>query len=161
MRVAVSPAAAFAVFTEEIDLWWRTGPRFRLGRRGPGRLHLEPGVGGRLFETFPGGGGPGAPASHTVVVGRVTRWDPPAGLALEWRSANFQPGERTFVEVAFEAAGEGTLVTVHHHGWSTLPGGHPARHGREGAEVSRMIGRFWGDLLSALREHLEQRRGAG
>ena len=27
--VAVEPALAFAVFTEELDLWWRAGPRFR------------------------------------------------------------------------------------------------------------------------------------
>ena len=28
-RVAVDPATAFEVFTRDIDLWWRRGPRFR------------------------------------------------------------------------------------------------------------------------------------
>lgn len=29
--VAVPPADAFAIFTTEIDLWWRQGPKFRIG----------------------------------------------------------------------------------------------------------------------------------
>jgi hypothetical protein len=29
--VGVSPEDAFAVFTEQIDQWWRRGPRFRGG----------------------------------------------------------------------------------------------------------------------------------
>jgi hypothetical protein len=30
---------------------------------------------------------------------------------------------------------------------------HPARHGREGAEFYRMIGLWWGEQMSSLREH--------
>ena len=50
--VKVPPAEAFDVFTREIDLWWRQGPRFRIGARRPGALSFEPGVGGRLLETY-------------------------------------------------------------------------------------------------------------
>lgn len=147
--VAVPPAAAFAAFTEQIDLWWRQGPRFRIAGKQRGQLNFEPGVGGRLFETFPLASGP-----RTFEVGRVTAWDPPAGLELEWRGANFKPDEKTFVSVRFEGARGGTLVTVRHHGWSSLRDGHPARHGLRGADFSRMIGLWWGDLMTALREHV-------
>lgn len=47
----VPQVTAFNVFTQEIDLWWRKGPRFRFGRQ-PGALTFEPSLGGRLFESF-------------------------------------------------------------------------------------------------------------
>ena len=63
----------------------------------------------------------------------------------------------TFVEVLFRPQGEGTLVTVRHSGWSGLRDGHPARHGLVGAAFSRMIGLWWGDLMTALREWVGSR----
>ena len=48
--VRVPPEDAFAIFTTEIDQWWRRGPRFRASGRHRGILHLEPKVGGRLFD---------------------------------------------------------------------------------------------------------------
>ncbi|HEY8089596.1 MAG TPA: SRPBCC domain-containing protein, partial [Polyangiaceae bacterium] len=109
VRVAVSREDAFDVFTREIDLWWRHGQKFRIAGRRRGTLHLEPGVGGRLFETFEQSTG-----SRTIEVGRMTGWDPPGRLAFEWQGVNFKPHEKTFVEVLFEPSGEGTLVTVRH-----------------------------------------------
>ena len=52
VAVAVPPEVAFAVFTEETDLWWKRGEAFRVAGRRPGTLRFEPGVGGRLFERF-------------------------------------------------------------------------------------------------------------
>jgi uncharacterized protein YndB with AHSA1/START domain len=146
--VGVPPAAAWDVFTRETDLWWRQGPRFRIAGARRGTLAFEPGPGGRLFETW---GEP--PDARTHTAGRVLTWEPPALLELEWRGVNFRPGESTRVTVRFVAQGDGTLVTVHHAGWSSLPAGHPVRHGLEGAAFVRMIGLWWGDLLTALREH--------
>lgn len=143
---------AFAIFTEEIDRWWRTGPRYRIAGRRRGQLFLEPRLGGRMFETFELSSG-----SRTIEVGKVTRFEPPSTLELEWRGVNFAPHEKTFVSVTFEAAGEGTMVSVCHRGWSALPDDHPARHGNVGADFSRMIGMWWGGLLTALREHVDQR----
>lgn len=151
--VDVDPADAFAVFTEEIDLWWRTGPAYRIAGRDRGRLCFEPQLGGRLFETFEG-----KRKTHTVDVGRVTVWDPPSRLALVWRAVNFKPHEETLVEVGFAAHGEGTLVTVRHSGWSSLRDDHPARHGLVGPAFSRHIGMWWGGLMTALREHVARRR---
>jgi len=79
----------------------------------------------------------------------------PARLVLEWRNANFAPNERTEVEVLFEPAGGGTRVTVQHRGWAALRPDHPARHNLAGSAFSRMMGLWWGDQLTALRELAE------
>jgi uncharacterized protein YndB with AHSA1/START domain len=150
--VAVDPPTAFRVFTEEIDLWWRRGLKYRLGRgAGPAStLRLEPGVGGRLYESFDGPDG----QVHVVETGRVERWEPPGRLVLSWRAANFAPGESTEVEVSFAPTASGTLVTVTHRGWSAIRPDHPVRHGEEVAAFLRTLGLWWGELLSSLRERL-------
>ena len=43
-------------FTDEIDLWWRRGPRFRFLTESEGTLRFEPGAGRRLVETAAGDG---------------------------------------------------------------------------------------------------------
>jgi uncharacterized protein YndB with AHSA1/START domain len=116
---------------QEIDLWWRKGPKFRIAGQRRGSLSLEPRLNGRLFETFEHPKG-----VQTFTTGTITRWEPPHALAFEWRGVNFKPGEKTLVEVSFAALGEGTMVKLRHSGWSTLPAGHPARHGLEGAPFS-------------------------
>jgi uncharacterized protein YndB with AHSA1/START domain len=151
--VRVAPADAFDVFTREIDLWWKQGPQFRIAGRRRGQLFFECGAGGRLFETFESARGP-----RTFEVGKVTLWDPPRRLELEWRGVNFKPGEKTSVEVTFAESASGTLVTVRHRGWSSLPEDHPVRHGLVGPAFSRMIGLWWGQLMTSLREHVETRR---
>lgn len=155
VSVLVTPAEAFDVFTREIDLWWREGPRFRIAGRRRGQLAFEPGVGGRLFETVDMDPGP-----RLFVVGTILAWQPPERLVFEWRGANFRDGESTQVEVTFRGAGDATLVTVRHSGFRALRDGHPARHGLESAAFSRMIGLWWGDLLTGLREHVAT-RGTG
>jgi uncharacterized protein YndB with AHSA1/START domain len=147
VQVAVDPGAAFRIFTEEIDQWWRRGMRYRLAGRGRGVIHIEAGVGGRLFETIETGSG-----QRVIESGRVTAWEPPARLVFEWRAANFAPGEKTEVEVVFQPSGAGTLVTVTHRGWSAIRPDHPARHGQDVAGFLRMLGMWWGDLMTSLRE---------
>lgn len=148
VMVAVSPEDAWDVFTNEIELWWKRGPKFRIAGRNPGRLSIERGLGGRLFEIVELRSGP-----RMFEVGKVLAWDPPRHLLLEWRGVNFKPHEKTHVDVSFEALGEGTMVRVRHSGWAALPDDHPARHGKVGADFSRMIGMWWGELMTSLREH--------
>jgi len=150
--VAVTPEVAFEVFTRELDQWWRRGPQYRFAGRSPGVLTFEEGVGGRLFETYQSESG-----THLLVRGQVTAWDPPARLAFDWRGGNFAPHEVTRVEVSFEPTERGTWVTVVHSGWASLREGHPARHGHTGAALSRMLGQWWGVLMSGLREHIAAR----
>lgn len=150
VTVATDPATAFAVFTTETDLWWQRGPRFRVAGRRPGLIAFEPGVGGRLMETFETDSGP-----RVVVSGRITAWDPPARFAFDWRASNFTESDpSTHVEVTFEAAGAGTRVTLRHSGFAALRSDHPVRHGQDGPAFIRMLGLWWGDLMTALREHV-------
>lgn len=150
--VAVGIEDAFEVFTAEIDLWWRHGRKFRIAGKGPGRIVFEQRMGGRLFETVELASG-----ERTFQVGTVVEWEPPRRVSLEWRGLNFAPHEKTLIEVTFTPMGEGTMVRVEHRGWSALPDDHPARHGLVGASFSRMIGMWWGDLLTSLREHTARR----
>lgn len=153
--VAVPPAAAFRIFSEEIDLWWRRGMKYRAidGRRGI--LHLEPRAGGRLFESIEFEG-------HTTVIetGRVTVWEPPARLCFDWQATNIEAAESTHVMVTFEPSQSGTVVTVTHAGRSKVRADHPVRHGRTGAAFVREMGMWWGGLMTSLREHISG-RGAG
>lgn len=146
--VAVAPADAFRIFTEDIDAWWRRGPKYRVLGGARAVLHLEPRVGGRIFEAVTADAG-----APVTVTGTVRVWEPPSRLVFEWRARNFAPDELTTVEVLFEAQGPGTRVTVTHRGFAALRPDHPVRHGQSPAAFLRTMGLFWGDLLTALRLH--------
>jgi uncharacterized protein YndB with AHSA1/START domain len=153
--VAVGIEDAFEVFTAEIDRWWRHGRKFRIAGKRPGRIVFEQKLGGRLFETVELTGG-----ERTFVVGSVIDWPPPRRVALEWRGVNFAALEKTLIEVTFTPSGDGTMVRVEHSGWSSLRDDHPARHGLTGAAFSRLIGLWWGEQLSSLREHVATKASA-
>ena len=153
VRVDVAPEVAFEVFTTEIDLWWRHGIAYRASGRNHGMLVLEPKAGGRLFEQYIG---PSGPAVHEA--GTITAWEPPMRLAFEWRGTNFAPGESTHVEVTFNRTASGaTEVALVHTGFAALRPDHPVRHGEPAAIFIGRLGRWWGDLLSSLREHAASR----
>ena len=150
VSVAVPPEEAFRVFTQEVNLWWRRGRRFRSAPGNAGIVRIEAGPGGRLFESFD------TPAGEQVVeMGRTLVWQPPERLLLQWRAVNFAPHEHTEVEVLFKAVGAGTLVTVVHRGWAALRADHPVRHGLPAPAFIRMMGLWWGDLLGNLRLRVE------
>lgn len=151
VRVEVPPAEAFRVFTEEIDAWWRTGARYRIGKN-RSVVHLECKPGGKLFERFDTAAG----TPKTVETGQVLAFEPPKRLLLEWRAVNFAPDERTEVEVTFEPSPSGTLVTVRHYGWSKLRPDHPVRHGQDVPAFIATMGTWWGGLMSAMREHISR-----
>ncbi len=147
VTVATDPANAFRIFTEETNLWWRSGPRFRIAGKQTGVVRFEPQLGGRFLEEVRAPSGP-----KLFTIGTITAWDPPDRFEFEWRGVNFAPGESTQVQVTFEAAGSKTLVTVRHSGWSTLRPDHPVRHGQQGSDFIRRTGLWWGDLMTSLRE---------
>lgn len=142
--VEVSPRDAFEVFTDEVDLWWRRGPRFRSGGPDSELCFERDEKGRRLIERGQDG---------VFEIGRVQVWEPGKRLLLEYRLRNFAPNERTEVEVRFEAAGEGTRVVLEHRGWEALRPDHPARHGLDGEAFSSMIGLHWGDIITGFRQY--------
>lgn len=115
VMVAVPPVVAFRLFTEEIDLWWRRGLRFRIAGKNRGIIHLEPRLGGRLFESVETRAG-----TKVFETGRITSWEPPARLAFDWRAVNFAPAEKTEVEVTFEPLAPPRLE-LHSRGSSGAP----------------------------------------
>jgi uncharacterized protein YndB with AHSA1/START domain len=152
-RVAVDPETAFRLFTEDVDVWWRGGPRFRWHGERDGTVCFEPGVGGRFLEVYDLGAG------DVFEVGRIQVWDPPHRLVFTFRARAFEPDESTEVEVRFVAAGEATDVTVEHRGWDALRADHPVRHGMDVSAFSNMMGVWWADLLTSAR-HAAAARGA-
>jgi uncharacterized protein YndB with AHSA1/START domain len=151
--VEVPPELAFDVFTTEVDLWWRHGPKYRTSGASDrkGALRFEPGASGRLVEAFEDG--------EVFEIGRVLSWEPAERLVLEWRARNFARDERTEVEVRFEPARGGTRVTIEHSGWAAIREDHPARHGYTGGAFIAMIGHWWGELATSLRVHAAKRGG--
>lgn len=153
--VRVPPQEAFVLFTEHINAWWKRGARFRHAGARSGLIHLEPRVGGRLFESFDTTAG-----ERVVEVGRVLAWEPPARLVFSWRNEAFTPQQTTTVEVNFEATPSGTLVSVVHRGWESIPPDHPVRHGEDVRAFLRTLGLWWGEQLASLR-NLLPRAAAG
>lgn len=143
--VAVDPATAFAVFIDEVDVWWRRGPKYRTRPGSMSTMRFEPGVGGRLVEVFD------EAAGDLFEIGRIRTWEPGRLLAFDWRGPNFEPGQSTAVEVRFEAVPQGTRVTVEHSGWYGLPQDHPVRHGLPDDAFARMWGGWWRDQMTSLR----------
>jgi uncharacterized protein YndB with AHSA1/START domain len=152
-RVEVDPGTAFRVFTDEVDAWWRAGPRFRWQPERGGALRFEGGQGGRFVEVYPDG--------ESFEVGRIRVWDPPRRLVFDFRARNFAAGESTEVEVSFAPSGDATDVTVVHRGFAALRADHPVRHGLGAGAFENMMGVFWADLLTAARRHTATRRQEG
>lgn len=151
VEVAVTLEEAFALFTDEIGLWWRRGPRFRAAPGDAGLMAIEPRVNGRVFESWTEGA-----MEHVHEIGRVLAWEPPHRFTFSWRATNFAPAERTEVEVRFDPAGSGTRVTVTHSGFASLRPDHPVRHGKSGADLARELGLWWGDLMRAWWLHVRR-----
>ena len=138
--VAADATTTFSLFTEDVNSWWKQGPRFR---GAGGTLQFEPGEGGRLVQRDIDG--------SEFEFGRISVWKPGDRLVFGWRNRNFAEGELTEVDVQFEAVGTSTRVTVVHRGWGALRADHPARHGLEGAAFGAMMGVWWGDQALSLR----------
>jgi hypothetical protein len=96
-----SPAHAFALFTERASEWW---PEMLRHTTDPGS-EIRMVADGRFWERATDG--------HEVELGRVTMWDPPRRLALD-----FYPGTDTHhpteVVVRFAREEGGTRIVVVH-----------------------------------------------
>ena len=57
--VEATPEQAFAIFTDEIGLWWRRDTPYWNDRERGRSVRIEPGVGGRFVEVWDIEGGTG------------------------------------------------------------------------------------------------------
>jgi uncharacterized protein YndB with AHSA1/START domain len=133
--VETDPGRAFALFTDEVDRWWRRGERYG-GPEVTGH-RFERHVGGRFLELH---GEDEAPLGH------ITVWDPPRRLAFTWRQSNWTPGEITEVTITFAAesgGAGGTRVTLRHRGFAQIVS-------QVGCEVGYAAG--WRELLGWYRD---------
>lgn len=142
LRVKTTPARAFEAFTEEIGLWWRSHPLFRITPRGDGVLKFEPGPEGRLITELPDG--------KVHELGRIKVWAPGERLVVGWRPGSVPPDEATELEVRFEAVGDETRVTVEHRGWDRVQRENAARHGFPDEPFLQHTARWWQAELAAL-----------
>ena len=136
--VPAPPHDAFAIFTDEVGLWWRTGtPYWNDPERGL-LVRIEPYVGGRFMEVHDVDTGEG------FEVGRVTAWEPGRHLALSWTQVGWPDDATTDVEISFEPHEGGTRVRVEHSGFERFP------------ESASFIGGYdtgWKELLGWYAEH--------
>src|SRR5262245_47180705 len=137
--VATDPGDAFEVFTRETARWWRRDPRFRISSTVPGTVRFEALNGARVLEVFPDG--------ESTEIGTILVWQPGERLVFEWRSGQFNPTERTEVEVTFARVKSGTEVTLEHRGWKPE---------RDRQAFRDWLGLWWGDLFTTYR--LQTRR---
>ena len=113
--VAAAPDDAFAVFTDEVGLWWRTGTPFWNDPERGLSVRIEPYVGGRFMEVYDLETGEG------FEVGRVTAWEPGRRLALTWTQVGWPDDATTDLEISFEPHEGGTRVRLEHSGFERVP----------------------------------------
>jgi uncharacterized protein YndB with AHSA1/START domain len=116
VTVEASPEEAFALFTEDIGLWWRRDTPYWNDRERGLCVRIEPGEGGRFIEVYELETGSG------MEVGRVTAWEPGRRLALTWTQVGWPEGASTQLEITFEPVADGTRVRLQHTGFERVPG---------------------------------------
>ena len=139
--IHVEPQVAFELFTQETDLWWGKGPRFRPLSHPLGHMVFEGKGGGRLLEVVEDDVEP------PFVLGRVEVWDPPSRLVFSMGGRDFGEADWPIVEIFFEAIAEGTRISLEHRGFAALGAAHPVRHGLKEEAFLDVMGVFWADLL--------------
>ncbi|MDB5422829.1 MAG: hypothetical protein JWQ29_245, partial [Phenylobacterium sp.] len=71
-------------------------------------------------------------------------------LVFSWRQANFPLELHTEVEVAFEAVGDETRVSVEHRGFEQVPAGSAARHRFPDQMLLMRLADFWRAQIAAV-----------
>ncbi|MGK3988493.1 SRPBCC family protein [Sorangium sp. So ce136] len=106
--VPLSQADAFDLFVRRLADWWPLAT-ISLGRLEAASCHIEPSIGGRVFERARDG--------TEALWGTVVAWDAPWRLAFTWHPGR-APASAQEVEVRFvEVLAAQTRVEVVHRGW--------------------------------------------
>jgi uncharacterized protein YndB with AHSA1/START domain len=130
IRVERTPEISFKVFCEEMAQWWPGG----FGGK-DAKPHLEPRVGGRLYESWPDG--------SEYEIGRVTSYQPPHIVAFTWRAPSWDVV--TQVEIRFLADGDATRIELEHSGWDQDEKTREARKSYDGG-WEFVLGHYQGHL---------------
>lgn len=141
--VEATPEEAFAIFTDEIELWWRTDTPYWNDRARGRSVRIEPGIGGRFIEVYDLETGAG------FEVGRVTAWEPGRRLGLTWTQVGWPDGVATDIDVTFEPVAAGTRVRLEQTGFERVP------------DAETFIGGYdsgWKELLGWFAERTNARR---
>ncbi len=111
IAIRASKQKVFEAYVGHINRWWPRQGTYRYSfapaGREPRHIVFERGLGGRFYEVFDDG--------SELVIGHITRWDPPNRLGYTWRDPSW-PGQ-TDVSVSFIEENGVTTVTVTHSGF--------------------------------------------
>ena len=132
--VELSPAEAFAKYSEDIDGWWPVETH-SLGKERIETVVFESGVGGEIYAVWDDG--------SLEMWGKVLAWDPPGHLAYSWYPGR-SPDTALDVDVRFEPAGSGTELRIEQTAWERL--------GDRSEEVRAAYVRGWPVVLDAYEE---------
>ena len=106
--VDFAPGEAFELFTTRVSSWWPTGTHSYAHDKVTDVV-FEPRVGGLLYEVTDEGKAEWA---------RITAWEPPHRLSMEWLIGKVSGTE---IEVSFSPEGPGSRVVLEHRGWERVP----------------------------------------
>ena len=140
VKQVVVPATlekAFDRFTSEVDRWWPKETHSVSKDRCRTVIWKGP-EGTELHEIDDSG------TRH--VWGTFTAWEPPTRFAMTWHPGR-APSTAQRIEVTFESADGGTLVTLRHAGFEAL--------GEDAAEIRAEYDAGWVGVLGRLSASLE------
>lgn len=138
IEVSVSLRHAFAVWTEQVGLWWPPG--HSLTGEANARMAFEGAIGGRLVET--------APSGKQATWGRILAWEPPHRLAYSF-FAGAPAGTASAVEIQFESLGDSTTRILVNHAQGSL-----SERAWSGSVAGFEAG--WAAAIPAYTNHLEE-----
>lgn len=145
VRVPLSAARAFALFTEQISQWWQPDSLFQFTPGRAGTIVFETGPDGRLLERYDDG--------IEFVIGQVLIWEPPRRVVVGWRQAAFAADQDTELHVSFQEVTIDrveTRVTVEHFGWDRIPPDGAARHGFPLEVLQLQFAQWWQTQIRSL-----------
>lgn len=130
LAVPLAPLQAFELFVQRLPEWWPLKSR-SVGGEGAVSCHVEPHVGGRLFERDAAG--------VESEWGTFLTFEAPSRVVFTWH-----PGSpkhlATEVEVRFSAIATGTAVHLEHRAWERL--------GDEASFFHGLVSGGWGPILA-------------
>jgi uncharacterized protein YndB with AHSA1/START domain len=139
VTVECDPRRAFALFTDQMDVWWPAETHSRAAMEFEGedtkveRIEFQGRIGGQVLEHMSDG--------RILPWAEIVAWDPPRRFILAWKPHS-RPQPPTEVEVTFSPQGTGTLVELQHRGWERLTEDYRELYGSYGAGWIGTLNRF-------------------